>query len=490
VSNTSKLLQQVRNTVQAVCASSDNPEHQFILTGADLLLNEMLHEECPRFYLDYIAEGKALLAEGRALAEKYGSTLPAVSLRDDLSEELRNSILNAEITTVSDALTQVVQALVENRSHEEKDFLIRLSNWETSLYLRRGEQVENTTKNAKPITRELVQSYLEQKHPHWEGLEIKKFNALYGGFSKKTVLLETDDKVNGNQSLVLRVEQPVNLLCYDGSDVAKEYYMIELMHKLGIPSARPLWLEEDGGYLGGRFIVSEKAEGRVMGDSLGGEAGLPKEAIDSMLQAMYQLHTTRVDRDDPLVVKSHLKEWLHCETVTQANEHYVNVFIPNEIERVGIRLTPDLARGVKWLQENIPACDEPPALLHMDYSFNNLLFVDNKVSAILDWETSRIGDPVDEIVWTQFSLQAHLTMEEFLERYKNATGREFSRYRIAYARVIKTIMNTIGALSSQRTINELDATPIQFGYLAYKFMPLLCTQLNGMIEAAEAAKGS
>lgn len=491
MSNTLKLLHQVRNTASTVAGSSTNPEHAALLAYVDMVMNELLLQESPAFYLEYIAKGKGIYAQGLALLKQMGVSLEAVALRDDLSEELRDEIFDAEIQKLHDALTQVVQALDENRSFDEKKYLVLLSEWENSLYLHRGEQAPNNrVDNTKHITRDMVQGYLEQKFPLWKNLKVTGFNALYGGFSKKTLLVETEDNANGQQSLVFRVEQPVQLLCYDGSDVAREYYMIKLMHRAGLPVAKPLWLEEDKGYLGGRFIVSGKCPGRVLGHSLGSEADLPAEVVDEMLACMYRMHQITLDPDDEWTKKSHLREWLPHKTITEATRYWVEVYIPREIEQTGIRVTPDLLRCMKWLQGNVPECDEPPVVLHMDYAFNNLLFEGNKVSAILDWETSRLGDPVDDIIWTQNNLEKLITMPEFLDRYKAATGRQITQYRVAYSWIVKVALTIVGSLNATELLNEDNAAPISFSSFPFKFMPVLSTNLNKLIETAEACKGS
>ena len=55
------------------------------------------------------------------------------------------------------------------------------------------------------------------------------------------------------------------------------------------------------------------------------------------------------------------------------------------------------------------------------------------ISAVLDWESSRLGDPADDIIWTQMVLSPYMSMPEFLKAYKAGTGRDVSEYRLALA---------------------------------------------------------
>ncbi|MCY4425442.1 MAG: phosphotransferase family protein [Halieaceae bacterium] len=484
-------MKQIRSAMNSINLSTDNPEYQNLLESADLLLNELMLQTETGFYLDYINKGKLLLSEGEQIVTRLGGVVEPSNVRKDLSEASSPEIFDNEIEHLHQALAELVSHLEEQRSAEEKDYLVRLSDWETSLYSRRANQVVYPPKSARlEITREKLQAYLQKKNPQWRGLEIRDFTSLHGGFSKQTVLFDCEDSVNGKQSLVMRADVPVKLLHYDGCDVTREYYMIQLMDKLGLPVAKTRWLEQDTSHFDCNFIVSNKSPGRIRGASMGSSEQLPEGLVDSMLSTFYKMHNLLLDREDPLAIKSHLSEWLPHKTIYETTKHYVNVFIPNEIERTGIKPTPDLIRAVTWLKKNIPECDEPPVILHMDYSFNNLLFDGNQISAILDWETSRLGDPADDIVWTQLSLSNVMDIGEFLRRYREGTGRTISEYRMAYTNVAKLVLNLIGALNSIHCLDSQDNTPIKYTMLGFYYMPILCTQLNSKIAEAERIKSA
>tara|TARA_B110000503_G_scaffold30499_1_gene49348 strand:+ start:5171 stop:5542 length:372 start_codon:yes stop_codon:yes gene_type:complete len=123
----------------------------------------------------------------------------------------------------------------------------------------------------------------------------------------------------------------------------------------------------------------------------------------------------------------------------------------------------------------------------MDYGLNNLLFKDNKVVAILDWEMSRIGDPAEEIYWTQNNLQAY-SMPEFLQRYNRATGRNVTDFRVTYARIIYAVILTVSSLTIMRQLEEVDGMPMQTGLIPFKFMALVGADFDALIAKAEALK--
>ena len=489
---TIQLLKQLRRAAASINQTTDNPEHKALLASADQALNEMMLQESPAFYLNYVESGKQLLAEGNAMARKNGVPPPAgMLLRNDLSAEHCIAAIRAEIDKLHFSLEWVVAVLDEGRSAEEKDYLIRLCDWESTLYAHSLEQVDSAAANMlKPLTKEALQAYLQQKFPQWTNLKVTKFMRLDGGFSKTTILFETDDAVNGPQSLVMRAEQAANMLGYEGSDVRQEFYMIKLMQQAGLPIADPLWLEDDQSKLGMRFIVSRKAVGGSYGGNFGSDKPLPPELLQNIMSTFIKMHNIKVDPADPLAQKSHLREWLpHVGSVKDATRHLVTEFMPRLIKLTDLKASPQLLRGLKWLEKNIPDIDEAPTVVHIDFAFNNLIIDGNQITAVLDWESSRLGDPAEDVIWTQFSLNSYLSMPDFLKQYEAATGRKMTEFRLAYYRVSKCALNAISCLSSARAIDSNDGSNFNLTILGYKYMSIFGSQFNTLIAEAEKVRG-
>jgi aminoglycoside phosphotransferase (APT) family kinase protein len=486
-----QLLKQIRNAAATVTLKTDNPEFKALLTAADVALNTLLLQDSPGFYLHYIAEGKALLQEGTVLAKQLAhATLTPVSPPGDLHASLRFEVIEADIASLHRALADIVNVLDERRSADEKAFLVRLSDWESGLYQHHLEQISSAPEAAPtPITAASLQTYLRAKSPERENLLVTSFAVLDGGFSKKTILFETEDALLGRQALVVRAEQPVDLLCFEGSDVTQEFYMIQLMRKAGLPIAEPLWLEADRSQLGTRFIVSRKAEGKTYGGNLGSDQALAPALVRSMVGTFIAMHNIKVDPTDPLTQHSHLKEWLpHANSLQATTRHYVSEFLPRLIHLTDIPPSPQLQRGLKWLENNIPDSDEAPVIVHIDFALNNLIIDNNRITAVLDWESSRLGDPAEDIIWTHQSLAAYLDLPEFLRLYKAGTGRDVSPQRLAYARVSKCALNAITCFSAMRALDQHDTAHINMSILAYKYLALFGAQFNSLIAAAELLK--
>jgi aminoglycoside phosphotransferase (APT) family kinase protein len=360
-----------------------------------------------------------------------------------------------------------------------------MSRWESRFHAHHLAQVASGDGPNAPITQPDLQRYLLSKFPHWTNLRLLRFTQLPGGVSKNTILFDTEDAVNGRQSLVLRAEQPVNLLHFGGSDLAKEFYAIKLLRRAGLPVPEALWLEEDTSLLGVRFLVSRKAEGSNFGGTLGAKERPSPQLLESLMDTFYQMHTLKIEPSDPLAQKSHLGEWLPHKTIRESSQYCVTEYLPTMARRADIKITPQLMRCFRWLEHNVPDGDEAPAVVHLDYAYNNILVLNNKVSAVLDWETAILGDPAGDIVHTQHNLNAH-SMSEFLELYLAHTGRRVSRFRLAYARLVRATINNIMGPTAVRGLDVHDNAPLHMGVMAFKYMPIFGAKIDELIEAAEA----
>jgi aminoglycoside phosphotransferase (APT) family kinase protein len=59
---------------------------------------------------------------------------------------------------------------------------------------------------------------------------------------------------------------------------------------------------------------------------------------------------------------------------------------------------PVFEYAFRWLAEHIPSCAEE-TLVHGDFRNGNLMVGEDGVRAVLDWELSHIGDPMEDLGW-------------------------------------------------------------------------------------------
>jgi aminoglycoside phosphotransferase (APT) family kinase protein len=99
---------------------------------------------------------------------------------------------------------------------------------------------------------------------------------------------------------------------------------------------------------------------------------------------------------------------------------------------------PLIEFGLRWLRDHLPAVDEPPAIVHGDAGPGNFLFEGGEVTALLDWELTHLGDPLEDIAW----LSMRTVLEPFpdfvacIAEYERASGRKVDLGRVRYHRVL------------------------------------------------------
>ncbi len=251
-------------------------------------------------------------------------------------------------------------------------------------------------------------------------LEVRQFK---GGQSNPTYQLVTPAK-----KYVMRRKPPGKLLP-SAHAVDREFKVISALHPTGFPVAKPYGLCVDEGVIGTMFYVMDMVEGRILWDqSLPQYEPAERRAIYmAKLKTLADLHNTDYqavglgDYGKPgnymgRQVDRWTKQYRASETV--------------KLE--------DMERLIEWLPQSVPNQDRT-SVVHGDYRLDNMVLhpTEARVTAVLDWELSTLGDPLADFTyllmnWVNGSiaaipdLKAHgiPTAEEYVEEYCRLTGRD------------------------------------------------------------------
>jgi aminoglycoside phosphotransferase (APT) family kinase protein len=236
---------------------------------------------------------------------------------------------------------------------------------------------------------------------------------------------------------------PGNALLRDLSDLGEQYRVLQCLHATAVPSPEPYFFEDDPAVLGAPFLVMEKVPGVC--PSPWGREGLRfyrEAAARGVLPG---------DFTDTLIA-------LHRVDWRAAGLDFLGVpgpgtdFVLREIakwrrliEQTGMTLDPVLVDTLGWLEANAPSTDRL-VLVHGAYRTGNLLIHEDRVSAVLDWETPVIGDPMYDVAYMLSPLNREGTellsnlvdRDEFIRRYEAGTGFEIDLavcdyYHVLYA---------------------------------------------------------
>ena len=89
----------------------------------------------------------------------------------------------------------------------------------------------------------------------------------------------------------------------------------------------------------------------------------------------------------------------------------------------GHPLSADISDAARELQSVVVRV--PPVLVHMDYWQGNILWHENHVSAVLDWDHASYGDPAIDVAYFRMNMYLRgikAAADIFLQRYEEGSG--------------------------------------------------------------------
>src|SRR3954468_24962682 len=218
------------------------------------------------------------------------------------------------------------------------------------------------------------------------GFKIAQLEQFQGGQSNPTYRLTAAD----GKKYALRRKPPGKLLP-SAHAVDREYRVIEALHKVDFPVARPHVLCEDESVIGTAFYVMDCVEGRVMWDqSLPGMAKAERAAIwDELNNVISKLHLIDY-RAAGLEDFGKPGEYVARQVARWSKQYRASE--TGKIEAMD--------RLIGWLPENIPPAGRS-SVVHGDFRLDNAIFhpTEPRILAVLDWELSTLGDPLADFAY-------------------------------------------------------------------------------------------
>ncbi|MFF4751242.1 phosphotransferase family protein [Streptomyces sp. NPDC002514] len=238
---------------------------------------------------------------------------------------------------------------------------------------------------------------------------------------------------DGTGTWVVR-RPPLGHVLATAHDMTREHRVIDALHPTRVPVPRALLLCEDPEVLGAPFYVMEFVEGtpyRTAGQlaPLGPER--TRSTVLSLVDTLVELHAV-----DPAEVG--LADFGRPEG-----------FLDRQLRRWGKQLDASRTRDLAGVDELHAALGRslpvsPAAtVVHGDYRLDNVLIgADDRITAVLDWEMSTLGDPLTDLgllvmyslplglpgspVTTTAEAAGHPAPAELIERYAARSGRDVS----------------------------------------------------------------
>ncbi len=296
------------------------------------------------------------------------------------------------------------------------------------------------------------------------------FSLIAGGHSNRTYRFED----RGGQAYVLR-RPPLGHVLESAHDMGREHRIVSALTASEVPVAPTFGLCEDVEVNGAPFYIMGFVEGVVLHDAEIAK-GLSEDQrfrlgmnVIGVLSALHAIDPDAVGlgelgRKEQYLARQ-LKRWTRQWKATKTHE------------------IPEMEETLKRLSEGMPE-QIGSTIVHGDFRLGNMIVVDGRIQALLDWELCTLGDPLADVGYLMNSWVEPGDAEEVVaatqsggfpsrstlcEHYQAATGRDlsginyyraFSHWRLAaigqgvYKRYL------VGAMGSGR---DMDLTAYKEG---------------------------
>jgi len=256
---------------------------------------------------------------------------------------------------------------------------------------------------------------------------VSGLRRLAGGASR--LLWSVDVELsNGGSSprrleLVLR-QDPPGRIAAGGMEL--EFHLLRAARGRGVAVPEVFWCSPDGAVLGSPFFAMQRLDGEAIPRRLLRDDAYAKTR--EVMTAELGRHIAQIHQIDPAAPELIDRLPRPPQGVSPAIVEVDRIV--NGYRAFAVEPHPVLDLAERWLRARAP---EPPELrlVHGDFRVGNVLFDEQGTQAVLDWELSHVGDPIEDLGWlcvkawrfgSDLPVGGVGTREELIAAYESAGG--------------------------------------------------------------------
>ena len=240
----------------------------------------------------------------------------------------------------------------------------------------------------------------------------------------------------------------------DPERATTDYCGLRIARRHGIPAPEPVLLDATGDLLGEPGIVTTF----VPGGQIANPENTDEWARD-LADLLLRIHDVSPDANER-------------QSIYDGNDlglYFLTGHWPEAMS--GHPLSDTIYSAIRELRFDIRKV--PPVFLHMDYWPGNVLWLDGRVSAVLDWDAAAYGDPALDVGYFRMNMYLRGIKEAadiFLEHYEAARGpvRNLGFWELACA--TRPLPDPAAWIPSSRQMGDLGATDDRADTDYYEFV--------------------
>ena len=267
--------------------------------------------------------------------------------------------------------------------------------------------------------------------------EIKSISQLNGGASKYTWEITASFEgglFEGTSSLILRSQSDTPLLPSIGIEC--EFRLLKILKSKKIKVPKPIHLDRCGLLTGNPAFIMQK----IIGSSkfIGTDNRLNildrKRLTRDIGQQLGKLHKLKIPSDQLRLFKKGGEQSLIDRLYSQLD------LLPYSL--------PVIEWALRWLEKNRPV-EQNQSLCHGDFRNGNLLVHRKRLTGIIDWEFTHIGNPLEDIGWLcarcwRFGNDKEEAggigqLSDFIESYEVTNPQKVNWLELPYWKIVATV---------------------------------------------------
>ena len=240
----------------------------------------------------------------------------------------------------------------------------------------------------------------------------------------------------------------------DPERATADFHGLQIARRHGIPAPEALLLDAMGEVLGTPGIVTRFVQGRQIAN--------PEDPVKwarDLADLLLRIHDVSPDADERQGIYDGNDLGLYFLT-----GHWPEKMAGHPLSDAIYSAIGELRFGIRKV---------PSVFLHMDYWPGNVLWVDGRVSAVLDWDAAGYGDPALDVGYFRMNMYLRGIKEAadiFLEHYEAARGPVVNLGFWELARAAGPLPDPAAWIPFSRQMGDLGATDDRADTDYYEFV--------------------